>query len=572
MRFLFIFFLDPSRSPLAMAVLHLPFAGLPSFPSKPLFPVGRLPFFLPSPAARLSRLAFSSSVSFFSDGGLRFSGGDSQFFSTRWSFPRRRRGGVVRAKASDYYATLKVSRNATLQEIKSSYRNLARKYHPDMNKSPEAEEKFKEISAAYEVLSDDEKRSLYDHYGEAGLQGEYGGDGVGMQGIDPFEVFNAFFGETNEFFGDPEGLNFKTKFNRSQGLDIRYDLSLSFEESIFGGRQELNVTRFQTCNNCNGTGAKSSNCIKTCSECGGRGGVMKTQRTPFGVVSQVSTCSKCGGDGKTITDQCRSCSGEGKVQVKQSVRVNIPAGVSDGSTIRVQGEGSIDKKRGTIGDLYLFIHVNEKPGIRREGLNLYSDVRIDYTEAILGTTVMVETIEGYRDLQIPSGTQPGETLKFSNMGVPNMKRPSVRGDHHFTVRVEIPKNISDAERSLVEELASLRATEVQSIRSSGMLDNDIEKQKMRKRRNRSSRKRTKGSLWSSVRNLFGGNQTRAGFASFSVQPLTSAWTPGVDLSIVISMIIVSVLACILSLVGRAGCSSFSRQRCLSTQHREIKGR
>ncbi|XP_073110394.1 uncharacterized protein [Elaeis guineensis] len=485
-----------------MAVLHLPAAGLPSFPLKPSFPIGGLPFFPPSPRTRGSRLASSASFSFYG-GGLRFSGGGSRFFSTRWSFPRHKRGVVVRAKASDYYATLNVSRNATLQEIKTAYRNLARKYHPDMNKSPGAEEKFKEISAAYEVLSDDEKRPLYDRYGEAGLQGEYGGNGVGPQGVDPFEVFNAFFGDSDGFFGDPGGINFDTKFNRSQGLDIRYDLPLSFEESIFGGRREINVTRFETCDNCNGTGAKSSNCIKTCTECGGRGGVMKTQRTPFGIVSQVSTCSKCGGNGRTITDQCRSCNGEGRVQAKRCIRVDIPAGVNDGYTIQVQGEGSIDKKRGIAGDLYLFIQVNEKPGIRRKGLNLYSDVSIDYTEAILGTTVKVETIEGYQDLQIPSGTQPGETLKLSNMGVPNIKRPSVRGDHHFTVRVEIPKNISDVERSLVEELASLRTTEVSSIRSRGIHSNNIKKHKMRKKQSHSSQKRTKGSLWSSIRNLFG---------------------------------------------------------------------
>lgn len=201
-----------------------------------------------------------------------------------------RRSSVIRAteSRSDYYATLNVSRNATLQEIKSSYRNLARKYHPDMNKSPGAEEKFKEISAAYEVLSDDEKRSLYDRFGEAGLQGEYG---AAPQGVDPFEAFDAFFGESNGLFGSgggSGGSNFTFRNLRNQGLDIRYDLSLSFEESVFGGPRDIGLNRFETCDNCNGTGAKSSDSIKSCAHCGGRGGVMNTQRTPFGMVSKMA--------------------------------------------------------------------------------------------------------------------------------------------------------------------------------------------------------------------------------------------------------------------------------------------
>ncbi|KAK8933274.1 Chaperone protein dnaJ 2 [Platanthera zijinensis] len=358
-------------------------------------------------------------------------------------FSWRKRGGFT-AKARDFYESLNLSRNATIKEIKSSYRNLARKYHPDMNKSPGAEEKFKEISAAYEVLSDEDKRSLYDQYGEAGVQGDYAGADIGPEGIDPFEVFNTFFGQSNGLFGeeiDPMGINFNSKFKQNMGLDIRYDLSLSFEESICGGQREINIVRYETCDNCNGSGAKSNTSIKTCSQCGGRGRVMKAQRTQFGVVSQVSSCLSCGGRGKIITDHCKMCNGEGKLQIKRFVKIDVPAGVGDGYTIQIQGQGSSDRKRGIVGDLYLFIHINEKPGIRREGLNLYSDINIDYTEAILGTKIKVETVEGSRDLCIPPGTQPGEVIKFSNMGVPNVKKPSVRGDHHFIVRVQIPKNI-----------------------------------------------------------------------------------------------------------------------------------
>ncbi|XP_020257172.1 uncharacterized protein LOC109833776 [Asparagus officinalis] len=423
-----------------------------------------------------------------------------------------------------------------------------------MNKSPGAEEKFKEISAAYEVLSDNERRSLYDRFGEAGLQGEYGGESVSPQGVDPFEVFNAFFGESNGIFGgeiDPGGFSFKRRSQQRRDLDVRYDLSLSFEESIFGGHRDINVTRFETCDTCSGTGAKSSDSIKSCGECGGRGGVMKSQRTPFGVVSQVSTCSKCGGNGKTITELCRVCGGGGRVQVKRSVEINIPAGVNEGFTIQIQGEGSFDKKRGSIGDLYLFIHVDEKPGIRRDGLNLYSDVSIDYTEAILGTIVKVETVGGCRDLQIPPGTQPGDSLVFANMGVPNINKPSVRGDHHFVVRVQIPKTISDEERSLVEKLVSLRDVSINhSSSSEGKLQENIDKHKMSKRSNRVSQKEAKSYLWSSLKKLFGQKQG-TGFASVSyVQSSSPAWIIHVkaDPSSIISICGIIVVTCILSFI------------------------
>ncbi|XP_039115131.1 chaperone protein DnaJ isoform X1 [Dioscorea cayenensis subsp. rotundata] len=459
----------------------------------------------------------------------RFSNGELRFIPNP-SFPLLRfirdspkqRQWVVRAKVRDYYETLNLDRNATLQEIKSSYRNLARKYHPDMSKSPGSEEKFKEISAAYEVLSDNEKRSLYDRFGEAGLQGEYGGTGFHPDGVDPFEVFNSFFGDSDEFFGgeDPGLFKFGTRMNRRQGLDIRYDLYLSFEESVHGGSREIDFTCFETCDGCGGSGAKSSSSIKLCSECGGKGGVMKTQKTPFGIVTQVSSCSNCGGDGKIITEHCRKCSGKGRIQAKRSIVVDVPAGANDGLTIRVQGEGGIDKIRGIVGDLYLSIHVKEKQGFRREGLNLYSDIGIDYAQAILGTTVKVETIEGYKDLQIPCGIQPGETLKMAKLGVPNINKPSVRGDHYFIVRVEIPKDISAEERLLVEKLASLRA----SFKDHRIHSKDDQK-KQKGSKQISFQQKDSRPLWGALKKLFGGGQTRAGFASMSVAPLSPAFIP-----------------------------------------------
>ncbi|KAL6649514.1 hypothetical protein ACP70R_013738 [Stipagrostis hirtigluma subsp. patula] len=369
-------------------------------------------------------------------------------------------------RKEDYYATLNIRRDATLQEVKAAYRTLARKYHPDMNKSPGSEEKFKEISAAYEVLSDEEKRSLYDRFGEAGLNGDYGSGDIGTYGIDPYELFNAFFGGSGNFSGDgmsPGGFHYSSEIKENKVLDIRYDLFLSFEESILGGKRDINIFRHETCDSCHGTGAKSSNSIEECNKCRGQGRLLKTQRTPFGIVSQISSCSNCGGGGKVITEHCTSCNGSGKVQVECSIKVDIPGGIDDGSTIRVTGGGSVDKQRGASGDLYIFVHVNEKQGIHRDGLNLWSDVTIDYTDAILGTTLKVETIEGFKNLHIPPGTQPGETLKLLQLGAPDIRKPNRRGDHNFVIKVKIPKSISDQEHALVKELAALKGAQDISV-------------------------------------------------------------------------------------------------------------
>ncbi|CAB4281419.1 unnamed protein product [Prunus armeniaca] len=428
---------------------------------------------------------------------------------------------VIQAAGTDYYKTLNVPRSATLQEIKSSYRKLARKYHPDLNKGAGAEDKFKEISSAYEVLSDDEKRSLYDRFGEAGLQGEYDSSTMGSTGVDPFDVFDTFFGGSDGIFGgrgESGGFNFNLRNRGNQGLDIRYDLYLSFEESIFGVQREIEVSSVETCDNCGGTGAKSDNCIKSCTGCGGRGGMMKTQRTPFGMISQVSTCSKCGGDGRIITDPCQRCSGKGQVQSKRPMSVTIPAGVNDGATMQIQGEGNFDKKRGTVGDVFIVLHIDRKAGIHRDGLNLYSKIKIDYTEAILGTVIKVETVEGLKELQIPSGIQPGETVKLLRMGVPDMNKPSTRGDHHFVVNVLIPKIISDKERVLVEELASLKASrEGHSVASKGTGTQDANFAMHRTSASSQGTSRV-ASLWNSIKGVLGKRQSSSGEGFASIGP------------------------------------------------------
>ncbi|KAL3724834.1 hypothetical protein ACJRO7_029924 [Eucalyptus globulus] len=452
----------------------------------------------------------------------------------------RRGAAAIRAARKDHYSTLNVGRDASSQEIKSSYRKLARKYHPDMNKGPGAEEKFKEISAAYEVLSDEQKKSMYDQFGEAGLQGEYDGSGGDSQGVDPFEVFGAFFGGPEELFGDrgeQGGLNFNLGSVGKRALDIRYDLFLSFEESIFGGQREIEVSSSEVCDQCGGTGAKSSSCIKQCAACGGRGGIMKTQRTPFGMMSQVSTCSKCSGDGNIVTDNCRRCGGSGKIMSKRNISIDIPPGVNDGSRMRIQKGGNFDKKSGLIGDLVIDLHVGEKQGIKRDGLNLFSKIDVDFTDAILGTILKVDTVAGPRELQIPSGIQPGETIKLPGMGVPDINRPTLRGDHQFIVNVLIPKDLSDAERELLKKLASLRAStkcHPTSVGSSGS-EGKFENQKTSgSSTNSSSGGSNTSSFWNSIKDFLRWRQSRERFASVSLDISAALPSNKPDPSVMIS--------------------------------------
>ncbi|KAI3866202.1 hypothetical protein MKX03_006756 [Papaver bracteatum] len=486
-----------------------------------------------------------------------FLGSSNHSYHTFTSF--RCRNGIRESSNSGYYSKLNLNRNATLQEIKNSYRKLARLYHPDMNKSPGAEDKFKEISAAYEVLSDDEKRSLYDRYGEEGLQGNFGTSDFDSQGVDAFDIFDSIFGEQNDIFGRGNMKN-----TRNQNLDIRYDLYLSLEESVFGGKRDIEVAYLETCDDCQGTGAKTASCIKLCTECGGKGRVMKAQRTPFGLMSQVSTCLKCSGDGKIISDNCRRCNGEGKVKLKRNIQVVIPPGVYEGANMQIQGEGSSDKIRGVAGDLYLFVHIKEKAGVWRDGLNLYSKVTIDYSDAILGTVLKVDTVEGSRDIQIPPGTQPGDAVKLASMGIPNMKKPSVRGDHHFVVNVEIPKEISDEERVLVQKLSSLKAS---SLKARSASSDGARKAKpyTDKVPNHASNigVRSSSSLWESVRNFFGQKQSGTKFATISME--ASTWNHyGIRKSVPkmgILYFVVFMITCMYPLMSRIKSQrTYSKQR------------
>ncbi|XP_002982287.2 uncharacterized protein LOC9660898 [Selaginella moellendorffii] len=349
------------------------------------------------------------------------------------------------ATPSDYYQVLGVSRNASKQEIKTSYRKLAREFHPDVNKESNAEEKFKEITAAYEVLSDDEKRAIYDQFGEDGLKG-----GGPTFTDSPFDIFDSFFGGRSGF-GRRRGTD---NWSGVQGNDLSYDLSLDFKEAVFGVEKQFDIWHLESCEACSGTGARSKS-RKKCRVCGGMGEVMRTQETAFGMFSQVSTCTNCGGEGEVISDHCRKCGGKGGIRAKKTIKLSVPCGVDSGSTLRVAGGGDAGERGGPSGDLYVNLKIRDMPGIRRDGISLYSEISVSYTECILGTTKKVKTLEGFSDLRIPAGTQPGACITLPKIGVPRLRKPSLRGDHIFSVKVLLPTKVSAAEKELVEELARL---------------------------------------------------------------------------------------------------------------------
>jgi len=359
--------------------------------------------------------------------------------------------------ARDYYETLGVSRDADKEEIKQAYRRLARKYHPDVNKESGAEERFKEINRAYEVLSEPEVRARYDRFGEAGVSGAAAA-GAGFQDMGDMggfaDIFESIF---SGFAGAPGGQpQQRRRGGPVRGDDLRLDLKLDFREAVFGGEKEIRISHLETCEVCNGSGAKSGTRPRTCSTCSGSGQVRRVTRTPFGSFTQVSTCPTCDGTGTVVEDKCDACDGKGANQVTKKLKINVPAGVDNGTRLRISQEGDAGQRSGPPGDLYVYLFVNEDEEFHREGINVNSEIKISYLQAILGCRIEVNTVDGPVELIIPSGTQPNTVMKLENRGVPRLGNPVSRGDHLLTVLIDIPTKIIPEERELLEKLAKIK--------------------------------------------------------------------------------------------------------------------
>ncbi|NCJ05692.1 molecular chaperone DnaJ [Synechococcales cyanobacterium C] len=358
--------------------------------------------------------------------------------------------------ARDYYDLLGVSRSADPDELKRAYRRLARKYHPDVNKEAGAEDRFKEINRAYEVLSDSEMRARYDRFGEAGV-GAAGATPGGFQDFGDMGGFADIFESFFSGFGGTATQGTRRRAGPTRGDDLRYDLKLEFREAIFGGEKQIRITHLETCSVCQGSGAKSGTRPQTCGTCGGSGQVRRAARTPFGSFTQVSVCPTCEGSGQTIAEKCDACGGKGHNQVSKKLKITIPGGVDTGTRLRVLNEGDAGLRGGPPGDLYVYLFVDQDAEFRREGDNILSDLTIGYLQAILGGQVPVNTVDGETLLTIPPGTQSGTVLTLEKQGARRVGNPVDRGDHLITIAVEIPTRISAEERELLEKLAQIRA-------------------------------------------------------------------------------------------------------------------
>ena len=347
---------------------------------------------------------------------------------------------------ADYYELLGVARNADADTLKRAYRRLARQYHPDVNKDPGAEDRFKEIGRAYEVLSDPQTRARYDQFGEAGLGGGGMPDMGDMGGF--ADLFETFFSG----FGGAAAAGPRRRGPR-KGEDLRLDLTIDFREAVFGVEKEIQLRHLESCGTCGGSGAKAGSGPTSCGTCGGVGQVRRATRTPFGSFTQVAPCPSCEGSGEVIADPCSACGGQGLQQVSKTLRLNIPGGVDTNSRLRVAAEGNAGQRGGPAGDLYVVLNVRPHPSLRREGQTIHSEVTLSYLQAILGDTIEVETVDGEEHLEIPAGTQPGSVLTLRNKGVPRLGNPVARGNHEFSVKVQLPTRLSGEERELLEQLA-----------------------------------------------------------------------------------------------------------------------
>ena len=358
----------------------------------------------------------------------------------------------------DYYEVLGVSKTATQDELKKAYRKLARKYHPDLNKdNEEAAEKFKECNEAYSVLSDDQKRAQYDQFGHAAFENGGMGGGGGFGGAGGFggfggsgmeDIFDMFFGGQGGRGGS------RAKTGPQRGADLRFDLEITFEEAAFGLEKEINLYRDETCDHCHGEGAEPGSKVESCPECNGTGYVRFTQNTMFGQMVNERPCSRCKGEGKIISEPCKECRGKGTVKRNKKLKVKIPAGVDNGSRLRVSGEGEAGAKGGPSGDLYVYLYVKPHKFFERDGTTVLCEVPINIVQATLGADIKVPTLDGQVTMKVPEGTQPGKILRLKGKGIPCLRGGS-RGDQLVRIKVVVPTKLSDKQKDALRKFADI---------------------------------------------------------------------------------------------------------------------
>lgn len=365
-------------------------------------------------------------------------------------------GGDGVATKKDYYEVLGVSKTASEEEIKKAFRKLAKKYHPDMNSGDkEAENKFKEINEAYEVLGDKEKRSKYDQFGHSAFDPNGFGGGFG-----DFGGFTGSFGGFGDIFetifGDG-GFSFSTSGRArntgpQRGSDIKYDIEIGFEEAAFGVKKDIRISRNESCQDCSGTGARKGSGVETCKKCGGTGEIRYTQNSAFGRIVNVRVCDDCRGEGTVIKNPCPTCSGRGILRKNRKITVEIPAGVDNGSILTLRAEGEPGLRGGPGGDLYIYIRVKPHKTFKRDGIDLYCEVPISFVTATLGGTVTVPTLEGDATYSIDEGTETGSTFKIKGKGIQSLKS-RYKGDLYFTVKIQVPKRLDEKQKEALKHYA-----------------------------------------------------------------------------------------------------------------------
>ena len=365
---------------------------------------------------------------------------------------------------TEYYDRLGVSKDASQDEIKRAYRKMSKKYHPDINKEPGAEEKYKEVQEAYETLSDDQKRAAYDQYGPDGANG-FGGQG-GFGGFDGGAGFGGFEDIFSSFFGGGATRNPNAP---RQGDDLQYRVNLTFEEAVFGAEKEVHYNREATCKTCSGSGAKPGTSPVTCGRCHGQGIINVDTQTPLGMMRRQVTCDVCHGTGQEIKDPCPTCRGTGHEKQSHKVSVKIPAGVETGQQIRLAGQGEAGFNGGPYGDLFVIINVNPSDKFTRDGSTIYYTLNISFVQAALGDTVEVPTVHGNVEMTIPAGTQTGKTFRLKGKGAPRLRGGS-QGDQHVTVKIVTPTKLNDAQKDALLAFAKASGDEKIAPQKKGFFD------------------------------------------------------------------------------------------------------